>query len=212
MSREPQVTSEVVTMSSKSYIAQGMAEVAGTAIYSEPNINPEVCGKMVEFLEKFVDRAGVSHPAIAKKAVEQIIEEMQQVLGIVGITVEAKTVETNPWLPTLDEAKRIVRERHPAPAGKRAKKAKGASKKEKTTKTNSKQASFRKKRKKTNATPVGTFEQESERLRVQAQALIDRGVPKSKAVRQVVEAWNLRRQAWAMDNAFKRRKSPRGPA
>ena len=91
------------------------AEVAGTAVYTsaDPSINADVVAKMVPFLQKFVDKAGIAHPAIAKQASDHTPEEMQQVLGIVGIKVEAKTVETNPWIPTLDEAKRLVREANP---------------------------------------------------------------------------------------------------
>jgi hypothetical protein len=89
------------------------AEVAGTAVYTDSSINADVVARMVEFLQKFVDKAGVSHPAIAKPASEHTPEEMQQVLGVVGIKVEAKTVETNPWIATLDEAKRLVREANP---------------------------------------------------------------------------------------------------
>jgi hypothetical protein len=89
------------------------AEFAGIAAYSDPNIKPEVVTKMVEFLQKFVDKAGIDHPAIAKEASEHTPEEMQQVLGVVGIKVEAKTAQTNPYIPTLDEAKRIVREANP---------------------------------------------------------------------------------------------------
>jgi hypothetical protein len=65
-----------------------------------------------------------------------------------------------------------------------AKKGKDAGRKRKTTKPSPKPASLHKKRKKTNATPVGTFEEEADTLRAEAQSLIDPVFQRTKLTRR----------------------------